>query len=132
MSDTPISRRDAMKLAKLGVLLTAGLGVCRLVDAKTGEPVGQGGVKENKIGMKEVGEFITKNRIPPGTFLNTTFQYTEAGLELVSIVPLRGDLKAALNDPKAILSIKIKGEGKDGKTYSINEIAFGIQKDKSR
>ncbi len=113
MSESQISRREAMKLAKLAALLAAGLGISKIVDAKTGELVpgiGQGRAKTEQKTYQQIDAYIRGKRLPPNTYITTVFKVVEGDLELLAIVPMHGDIEAAIKDPATILSIRLTGK----------------------
>ncbi|HLK16395.1 MAG TPA: hypothetical protein VKT78_16430 [Fimbriimonadaceae bacterium] len=111
MKDQTLSRRNALKLARLGVLLGAGLGISHVVEAETG-----GGLRRrtNTVVVKHVLKLYSK---------------VEKGYQLEAVIPMEGDVEAAFRDPSAVFSARItgKGHGPDG-PYAKAEITVNKAK----
>jgi hypothetical protein len=114
MKSDCISRRDTLRLMKLGALMTAGLGVTKMVNAETGDPVIVGGAEMGDNTMKISSDLAKRFKelgIKENGYGLTVFKFFRTDMVGLYAMPVQGDLAEARNDPKAMLMFKVEIEG---------------------
>jgi hypothetical protein len=120
MKSDRISRRDTLRLVRLGALMTAGLGVTKLVNAETGDPVIVGGAEMGDNTMKISSEMAKRFKelgIKDNGLGLAIFKFYKLDMVGLYAMPVQGDIGAARKDKNAIVSLKI-GDISGERSYS--------------